>query len=81
MRYTKYSQWTGLSWDELSLEELMDALSEYLLRSGFEEQLQRGSRRRSRSWDDEFEPPDPQDTLDALRQAIREALRNSGILD
>ncbi len=81
MRYTKYSKWTGLSWDELSLEELMDALSEYLLRSGFEEQLRRSFGRRSRSWDDEFEPPDPRDSLDALRQAIREALRNSGILD
>ena len=31
MRFTKYSKWTGQSWDDLSLEELMDALSGEIL--------------------------------------------------
>jgi Ca-activated chloride channel family protein len=82
MRYTKYSKWTGQSWDEISLEELMEALSEYLLQSGFEDQFRRRGRRRSRGWDDEeFEPSDPEDALEQLRRAISQALRDSGLLD
>jgi Ca-activated chloride channel homolog len=82
MRFTKYSKWTGQDWDDLSLEELMDALSEFLLQSGFQDQF----RRRSNRWqdwddDDEFSNFDPQDALQALRDAIREALKNSGLLD
>src|SRR6185503_3900324 len=82
MRYTKYSKWTGQDWDDISLEELMDALSEYLLQSGFQDQF----RRRSLRWqdwddDDDFSNFDPKDALQALRDAIREALKNSGLLD
>ena len=73
MRFTKYSKWTGQSWDDLSLEELMDALSEYLLQSGFESQFQQQRRRWSRDWErDEFEDVDPEDALEQLRRAIRE---------
>ena len=39
MRFTKYSKWTGQSWDDISLEELMEALTDHLLRSGFEDQF------------------------------------------
>jgi len=82
MRYTKYSKWTGQSWDDISLEELMDALSDYLLQSGFHDQFRRQYRRRSRGWDeDDFENFDPEDALEGLRRAIREALRSSGLLD
>ena len=85
MRYTKYSKWTGASWDDLSLSELMEALSEYLLQSGFQDQFHRQARRWSRDWDDDdfFDDEflDPEDALDRLRDAIREALRNSGLLD
>ena len=81
MRFTKYSKWTGEDWDDLNLQELMDALSEFLLQSGFQDQF----RRRSNRWqdwdDDEPEFRDPADALQALRDAIREALRNSGLLD
>ncbi len=82
MRFTKYSKWTGQDWDDISLEELMDALSEYLLQSGFQDQF----RRRSNRWqdwddDDDFSNFDPEDALQALRDAIREALKNSGLLD
>jgi len=82
MRYTKYSKWTGQDWDDISLEDLMEALSEYLLQSGFQDQFRRQYRRWSRNWDDDdFEDIDPEDALEALRRAIREALRNSGLLD
>jgi Ca-activated chloride channel family protein len=84
MRFTKYSKWTWQDWDDISLEELMEALSEHLLQSGFQDQFRRG--RRGWDWpndlnDDEFSNADPEDALEQLRQAIREALRNSGLLD
>ncbi|MBS1790086.1 MAG: VWA domain-containing protein [Acidobacteria bacterium] len=83
MRFTKYSKWTGQSWDDISLEELMEALADHLLRSGFEDQFRNQYRRRQRGWDDEddFDSPDPQDALEQLRQAIKQALRDSGLLD
>jgi Ca-activated chloride channel family protein len=82
MRYTNYSKWTGESWDDISLEELMEALADYLLQSGFQDQFRRQYRRSSRNWnDDDFEPFDAEDALKSLRRAIRDALRNSGLLD
>jgi Ca-activated chloride channel family protein len=82
MRFTKYSKWTGQSWDDLSLEELMGALTDHLLRSGFEDQFRRHYRRWSEDWGyDEFDDLDPDDALERLRRAIREALRDSGLLD
>ncbi len=35
MRSIKYSKFTGLDWDSLSLEDLLGRLSDYLLQSGF----------------------------------------------
>jgi Ca-activated chloride channel family protein len=82
MRYTKYSKWTGLNWDDISLEELMNELSDYLLRSGYEDQFRSHYRRWARDWDDDrFDELDPEDALESLRRAIREALKNSGLLD
>src|SRR5262249_17250174 len=82
MRYTRYSKWTGQSWDDISLEELMEALTDHLLRSGFEDQFRRHYQRWSRDWgSDEFDDLDADDALERLRRAIREALRNSGLLD
>src|SRR5262249_54051733 len=82
MRYTRYSKWTGQSWDDISLEELMEALADHLLRSGFEDQFRNQYRRWSRGWDDDdFNDFDPEDALEALRQAIKRALRESGLLD
>ncbi len=82
MRFTKYSKWTGQSWDDISLEELMEALMDHLLRSGFEDQFRRHTQRWSRDWGyDEFDDFDPDDALERLRRAIREALRDSGLLD
>ena len=45
MRFTKYSKWSAENWDDLSLEELMNALSDFLLESGFNEQMNRNMRR------------------------------------
>jgi Ca-activated chloride channel family protein len=82
MRFTRYSKWTGQSWDDISLEELMEALSDYLLRSGFEDQFRRHYQRWSKDWGyDDFDDLDPDDALERLRQAIRDALRDSGLLD
>jgi Ca-activated chloride channel homolog len=82
MRFTRYSKWTGQSWDDISLEELMEALSDHLLGSGFEDQFQRHYRRWSQDWGaDDFDDLDPDDALERLRRAIRDALRDSGLLD
>jgi Ca-activated chloride channel family protein len=82
MRFTKYSRWTGASWDEISLEELMEALSDYLLQSGFHDQFRARNSRRPFGWDDDYlDDPNPKDPLESLRQAIRQALRDSGLLD
>jgi Ca-activated chloride channel family protein len=82
MRFTNYSKWTGQSWDDISLEELMEALSDHLLRSGFEDQFRNQYSRWQRGWDDDdFDRIDPEDALEQLRQAIKRALRESGLLD
>ncbi len=82
MRFTRYSKWTGQSWDDISLEELMEALSDHLLRSGFEDQFQRHYQRWSQDWGyDGGDDLELDDALERLRRAIREALRNSGLLD
>ncbi len=83
MRFTKYSKWSPEDWDDLNLQDLMDALSEFLLESGFNEQMKRNMRRWQRGWDDFDDPNDfkPNDAMQALRDAIRDALKNSGLLD
>lgn len=35
MKSIKYSKYTGLDWDSLSLEDLLNHLSDFLLQSGF----------------------------------------------
>ena len=54
----------------MSLDDLMDALSDFLLESGFEDELGRY-----------YRPGNGGDELDALREAIRDALLNSALLD
>ncbi|MBO0860708.1 MAG: hypothetical protein J2P21_19935, partial [Chloracidobacterium sp.] len=88
MRFTRYSKWTGQSWDEISLEELMEALADHLLRSGFEDQFRLNYRRWSHNGGpddlddlDDLDDFDHDDALASLRRAIRQALRDSGLLD
>lgn len=82
MRFTRYSKWTSQSWDDVNLDELMEALSDFLLQSGFQSRFNQHMRR-WRDWedDDEFSSFDSDDPVEQLRDAIREALKNSGLLD
>ena len=64
VRYTKY---TGDLASEIDLESLLQALSDYLLDSGFY---------------DPYSPyPDLEHTLDDLREALKRALQNSDLFD
>jgi Ca-activated chloride channel homolog len=70
MKRVKYSKYIPNLAEEVSLDDLMDALSDFLLESGFEDELGRF-----------YKPGMGDDTLDALREAIREALLNSDLFD
>jgi Ca-activated chloride channel family protein len=70
MKRVKYSKYIPNLAEEVSLEDLMDALSDFLLESGFEDEFGRFSR-----------PGNGDDQLDALREAIREALLNSSLFE
>ena len=70
MKRVKYSKYIPNLAEEVSLDDLMEALSDFLLESGFEDEL--GRLYQSGAGDD---------ALDALREAIREALLNSDLFD
>ncbi|MCI0423339.1 MAG: hypothetical protein L0312_29660, partial [Acidobacteria bacterium] len=68
MKSVKYSKYTGFDWGSLSLEDLLNKLSDYLLQSGF-------------SNDRYGYPQAGQDhNLQELRDAILDALLNQGLL-
>ncbi|MDP9266980.1 MAG: VWA domain-containing protein [Acidobacteriota bacterium] len=67
MKLTKYSKYVADAAGEVSLEDLLNALSDYLLQSGFQDsygfyQMQDG---------------DNEHTMEELRRAVQEALANS----
>ncbi len=68
MPITRYSQYTGQWWDNLSLEDMFGELADYLLQSGFQ------NRFRDESFDESGDGGDLQD----LYQAILEALAGGG---
>ncbi len=68
MKYTKYSKYTGDLADEMSLDDLLSALSDYLLESGFQSQYMY------------FQEMD-EHNLDTLRQAIQQALEMGDFVD
>ena len=68
MKSIKYSKYTGVDWDSLSLEDLLDHLADFLLQSGF---FQDPSGRR---------PFDRDHNLQNLQDAILEALLNQDML-
>ena len=70
MKRVKYSKYIPNLAEELSLDDLMDALADFLLESGFESELGQY-----------YRPSNSGDELDALREAIRDALLNSGEFD
>ena len=70
MKFVKYKKYVPEPAAEMSMEDLLDALSDYLLQSGFQQQYM-----------DYYDLNDAEQTLDELRQAIAEALMNSDMLD
>ena len=66
IRYTKY---TGDPASEMSMEDMLKALSEYLLDSGFQDPWSR------------FAELDGEHTMDNLREALRQALEAGDLFD
>ena len=64
MAVTRYHRYIGELWDDLNLEELVSELSDFLLQSGFGHEMG--------EWDE--------DSLQALHDAILEALMRRGLL-
>src|SRR6266568_3892558 len=74
MRYTTYSRYVSGLLETLNLQALLDQLADFLLQSGFA-----GGPYSHPFWG-EFGEEDPDRSLDALRQAILQALMDSGQL-
>jgi Ca-activated chloride channel family protein len=68
MKYTKFSKYVADLADEMSLEDLLSALSDYMLESGFQN-------------DSMYFQQMDENSLDALRQAIQQALEMGDFLD
>ena len=68
MKRIRYSKYVPDPAGEMSMEDLLSALSDYLLRSGFQDSM----------W---YEMPEGEQTLDELRRAIEEALMNNEMFD
>ena len=67
MKYTKYSKYVADLADEMSMEDLLSALSDYMLESGFQS-------------DSMYFQQMDEHSLDALRQAIQQALEMGDFL-
>jgi len=67
MKYTKYSRYVADLADEMSMEDLLSALSDYMLESGFQS-------------DSMYFQQLDEHSLDALRQAIQQALEMGDFL-
>ncbi len=68
MKRIRYSKYVPDPAGEMSMEDLLSALSDYLLQSGFQESM----------W---YELPDGEQTLDELKRAIEQALMNGEMFD
>ena len=68
MKRIRYSKYVPDPASEMSLEDLLSALSDYLLRSGFQDSM----------W---YEMPEGEQTLDELKRAIEQALLNGNLFD
>jgi Ca-activated chloride channel homolog len=68
MRRIRYSKYVPDPAGEMSMEDLLSALSDYLLQSGFQ----------SDQW---YEMPEGEQTLDELKNAIEQALMNGELFD
>ena len=70
MKFIKYKKYVPEPASEMSMEDLLGALSDYLLQSGFQRQYM-----------DYYDQQFSDQSLDDLRNAIAEALMNSDMLD
>ena len=68
MKRIRYSQYVPDPAGEMSMEDLLGALADYLLQSGFQDSM----------W---YEMPEGEHTLDALKRAIEDALVNGEMFD
>jgi Ca-activated chloride channel family protein len=68
MKRIRYSKYVPDPAGEMSMEDLLGALSDYLLQSGFQDSM----------W---YEMPEGEHTLDDLKRAIEEALLNGEMFD
>jgi len=68
MKRIRYSKYVPDPAGEMSMEDLLSALSDYLLQSGFQSDM----------W---YEMPEGEQTLDQLKRAIEEALMNADQFD
>ncbi len=67
MKRIRYSKYVPDPAGEMSMEDLLSALSDYLLQSGFQNYMF-------------YDLPEGEQTLDALRQAIEQALLEGNAL-
>jgi Ca-activated chloride channel family protein len=70
MKFVRYKKYVPEPASDMSMEDLLNALSDYLLQSGFQQQYM-----------DFYDLKDAEQTLEDLRQAIADALLNSDLLD
>jgi len=68
MKRVRYSKYVPDPASEMSMEDLLSALSDYLLRSGFNDNF----------W---YEMPEGEQSLDELRRALEQALLNGEMFD
>ena len=68
MKRIRYSKYVPDPAGEMSMEDLLGALSDYLLQSGFQDSM----------W---YEMPEGEQTLDELKRAIEQALMNGEMFD
>ncbi len=68
MKRIRYSKYVPDPASEMSMEDLLSALSDYLLQSGFNDNF----------W---YEMPEGEQTLDELRRALEQALMNGEMFD
>ncbi len=68
MKFVKYAKYSGDPFDSLSAEDLLQLLQDFLLDSGFDQQYYN------------FYEMDPERTMEQLRQALLEAMRNQGMI-
>ena len=70
MKRVRYSKYVPSLADELSMEDLMQALSDFLLESGFQDMYSRF-----------YQMGDEDRSMEALKEAIRNALLNGDLFD